>query len=62
MLDVALKYDATVHDAVHVALSVEHQIPLLTAELPSCPCIKKLRKLGTLPNINPFSFPFALSE
>ena len=46
VLDVALKYDATVYDAVYVALSVELEIPLLTAERPSCPWIKKLGKLA----------------
>lgn len=46
VLDVALKYEATVYDAVYVALSIEHQIPLLTAERSSCPWIKKLGKLA----------------
>lgn len=46
VLDVALKYEATAYDAVYVALSLEHQIPLLTAERPSCPWIKKLGKLA----------------
>jgi predicted nucleic acid-binding protein len=46
VLGVALKYDATVYDAVYVALSIEHQIPLLTAERPSCPWLKKLGKLA----------------
>ena len=46
VLDVALKYDATVYDAVYVALSLEHEIPLLTAERPGCPWIKKLGKLA----------------
>jgi predicted nucleic acid-binding protein len=46
VLDVALKYDATVYDAVYVALSIEHQIPLLTAERASCSWIKKLGKLA----------------
>jgi hypothetical protein len=29
-----------------LALSLEHQIPLLTGEHPSCPWIKKLGKLA----------------
>ena len=46
VLDIALKYDTTAYDAVYVALSLEHQIPLLTAERSSCPWIKKLGKLA----------------
>ena len=46
VMEVALKYDITAYDAVYVALSIEHQIPLLTAERPSCPWIKKLGKLA----------------
>ena len=46
VLAVALKYDATVYDAVYIALALEHQIPLLTAERPSTPWIKKLGSLA----------------
>lgn len=46
ILDVALEYDATACDALYVALSLELQIPLLTAERPSCPWIKKLGQLA----------------
>ena len=46
VLDVALEYDATAYDALYIALSLELQIPLLTAERPNCPWIKKLGQLA----------------
>jgi predicted nucleic acid-binding protein len=46
VLDIALQYDATAYDALYVALSLELQIPLLTAERSSSPRIKKLGKLA----------------
>ena len=46
ILDVALEYDTTAYDALYVALSLELQVPLLTAERPSCPWIKKLGQLA----------------
>ena len=46
VLAVALKYDATVYDAVYIALTLEHQIHLLSAERPSIPWIKKLGSLA----------------
>jgi predicted nucleic acid-binding protein len=46
ILETALSYDATVYDAVYLALSLELGEPLLTAERPSTPWIKKLGKLA----------------
>ena len=46
ILDIALRYDATVYDALYIALSLELQSPLLTAERPSTPWIKKLGNLA----------------
>lgn len=46
VLDIALQYDATAHDALYIALSLELQIPLLTAERPGSPWIKKLGQLA----------------
>ena len=46
VLDVALECDATAYDALYIALSLELQIPLLTAERPNCPWIKKLGQLA----------------
>jgi predicted nucleic acid-binding protein len=46
VLDLALKYEATAYDAVYVALSLELQVPLLTAERRASPWIKKLGKLA----------------
>jgi predicted nucleic acid-binding protein len=46
ILNIALKYDATAYDALYIALSLELQVPMLTAERPSCPWIKKLGKLA----------------
>lgn len=42
VLDVALDYDATVYDAVYIALTVDLDVTLLTAERPSTPWVKKL--------------------
>ena len=47
VLDVALEYDATSYDAVYVALSLEHQIPLLTAERTTTPWVVKLGTLAS---------------
>ena len=46
ILDIALRYNATVYDALYIALSLELQSPLLTAERPSSPWIKKLGNLA----------------
>jgi predicted nucleic acid-binding protein len=46
ILELALKYDTTAHDAVCIALSLELQIPLLTAERPTSPWVKRLGKLA----------------
>ncbi len=46
VLDVALKYDTTVYDAVFVSLSLELDIPLLTAVRLTAPWVKKLEKLA----------------
>ena len=46
ILDIALRYNATVYDALYIALSLELQSPLLTAERPSTPWIKKLGNLA----------------
>jgi predicted nucleic acid-binding protein len=46
VLDVALNYDATAYDAVYVALSLERQVPLLTAERTTTPWVVKLGKLA----------------
>jgi predicted nucleic acid-binding protein len=46
ILEMALRYDATVYDAVYLALSLELEEPLLTAERSSTPWIRKLGKLA----------------
>ena len=45
VFDVALQFDATVYDAVYIALARERRAPLLTAERRSTPWV---RRLGTL--------------
>jgi predicted nucleic acid-binding protein len=46
VLEVALQYEATAYDAVYIALSIEQDIPLLVAERPSTPWVRKLGKLA----------------
>ena len=46
VLDLALKYDTTVYDAIFLALSLELNVPLLTAERSTAPWVKKLGKLA----------------
>ena len=46
LLDCALEYDATVHDAVFIQLSLLHQAPLITAERTTTPWVVKLKKLA----------------
>jgi predicted nucleic acid-binding protein len=46
ILELALKYDTTAYDAVYIALSLELQVPLLTAERPTTAWVKKLGKLA----------------
>jgi predicted nucleic acid-binding protein len=46
VLELALKYDTTVYDAVFLALSLELGVPLLTAERSTTPWVKKLGKLA----------------
>lgn len=48
VLDVALAYQATAYDAVYIALSVEQQIPLITAERTTAPWIVKMGKLAEI--------------
>jgi predicted nucleic acid-binding protein len=46
VLAFALEYDATAYDAVYLALSIELDAPLLTAERSTSPWLKKLGKLA----------------
>ncbi len=46
LLHIALDYQATAYDAVYIALSLEHQIPLLTAERTTTPWVVKLGNLA----------------
>ena len=46
VLELALEYDATAYDAVYLALCIEMDAPLLTAERPTSPWLKKLGKLA----------------
>jgi predicted nucleic acid-binding protein len=46
ILEIALRYDATVYEAVYLALSLELDEPLLTAERSSTPWVRKLGKLA----------------
>jgi predicted nucleic acid-binding protein len=40
----ALEYDATAYDAVYIALALQLDVPLLTAERPSTPWVKRMGK------------------
>lgn len=41
-LSVALDFDATVYDAVYIALALDHDLPLLTAERTTTPWVNRL--------------------
>ena len=45
LLQLALDYDSTAYDAVYLAICIEMDVPLLTAERPTSPWLKKLGKL-----------------
>ena len=42
ILSTALEYDATAYDAVYIALALELDVPLLTAERSTTPWVRKL--------------------
>lgn len=42
MLATAFEYDATAYDAVYIALALEHEIQLLTAERTTQPWVARL--------------------
>lgn len=42
VLAIALDYDATVYDAVYIALALDHDLPLLTAEKTTTPWVTRL--------------------
>ena len=42
VLDVALEYEATAYDAVYIALALDHDAPLLTAERTTTPWVVRL--------------------
>ncbi|MFB3906484.1 MAG: type II toxin-antitoxin system VapC family toxin [Acidobacteriota bacterium] len=46
VLDVALRYDATVYDAVYIALCLGFNVPLLTSERSTAAWVRKLGKLA----------------
>jgi predicted nucleic acid-binding protein len=46
ILRLALDYRSTAYDAVYIALSLEHQLPMLTAERTTSPWIVKLGDLA----------------
>ncbi len=46
VLRTALEYEATVYDAVYIALSLAHEAPLLTAERTTAPWVVKLGPLA----------------
>jgi predicted nucleic acid-binding protein len=46
VLAIALRYESTVYDAVYLALSLELDEPLLTAERSTTPWVKKLGRLA----------------
>jgi len=54
VLSTALEYDATAYDAVYIALAIELDLQLLTAERPSTTWVTKLGKraisIATLPS------------
>lgn len=45
ILRLALEHDATSYDAVYIALAMEHQAPLLTAERTTTPWVVSLKDL-----------------
>ena len=45
VFDAALEFDATVYDAVYIALSRSFDVPLLTAERTTTPWVKRLGRL-----------------
>jgi predicted nucleic acid-binding protein len=45
VMRVALKYDATVYDAAFIALSLERETPLVTAEKTTAPWVVRLGRL-----------------
>ena len=40
----ALEYEATAYDAVYIALALHLDVPLLTAERPTTPWVKRMGK------------------
>lgn len=44
VLNTALEYDTTAYDAVYIALALHLDMPLLTAERPTTPWVRKLGK------------------
>jgi predicted nucleic acid-binding protein len=46
LLETALRYGATLYDAVYIALAVEHQVPVLTAERTTTSWVAKLGRLA----------------
>ena len=46
LLGTALKYDATLYDAVYIAVALQQQAPLLTAEKSTTPWVTRLGKLA----------------
>lgn len=46
VLRTALEYEATAYDAVYIELSLEHQVPLLTAEKTTTPWVVKLKAMA----------------
>jgi predicted nucleic acid-binding protein len=44
VLGIALDYEATVYDAVYIALAIELDLPILTAERNTTPWVKRLGK------------------
>lgn len=49
VLKLALEYQTTAYDAVYIALAFHLDVPLLTAERPSTPWVKKLgRRVQTI--------------
>jgi predicted nucleic acid-binding protein len=46
LLSTALEYGATLYDAVYIALALEHQVPLLTAERTTTAWVTRLGRLA----------------
>jgi predicted nucleic acid-binding protein len=46
LLDLALRFDATVYDAAYISLALRHRMPLLTAERTTTPWVTKLGRLA----------------